>query len=163
MESRKVKLNIVKEEFSSAILKILDENIDVTIMVTGNSMFPLWKHKRDTVVLSKCAKTALQKGDIPLYRRDTGQFVLHRIIKVNNDSYNLCGDAQTQIEYNLKKDNILAVVKAFTRKGKEYSCNNPWYRLYTVLWLKLLPVRGVILKVCRIIQRIINVRSDKSS
>ena len=98
---------------------MLDENIDIAITVTGDSMFPLWRHMRDTAVLTKCDKTALRKGDIPLYRRKTGQYVMHRIIKANKDSYNLCGDAQTQIEYNLSAENIIAVVKAFTRKGKK--------------------------------------------
>lgn len=151
MELRKVKLDTSKEVFTSALVKLLDENIDITITVTGDSMFPLWRHKRDTVVLTKCNYSALKKGDIPLYRRSNGQYVMHRIIKVNEDSYNLCGDAQTHIEYNLSKEKILAVVKAFTRKGKEYNCRTPWVKAYTVLWIVLLPIRGILLKGYRII------------
>lgn len=147
METKHVKIDVEQEQFSLVLLKMLAENIDVTITVTGDSMFPLWRHKRDSVVLTKCDKTALKKGDIPLYKRRTGQYVMHRIIKVNKDSYNLCGDAQTQIEYDLAKDNIIAEVKAFTRKGKKYNCNDPWVRLYTALWIGLLPIRGIILKV----------------
>ncbi|MEQ8175958.1 MAG: S24/S26 family peptidase [Syntrophomonadaceae bacterium] len=142
MDLKQVKIIISNEKFSSIILKMLDENIDVSITVTGNSMFPLWRDKRDTVVLTKNDTTLLKKGDIPLYRRNSGQYVMHRIIKVNKDSYNLCGDAYTQIEYDLPRDKIIAVVKAFTRKGKYYDCNNPWVRLYTVLWIRLLPFRG---------------------
>ncbi len=153
MDVRKVKLDTSKEEFSAALLQLLDENIDVTITVTGDSMLPLWKHKRDTVVLTKCDKFALKKGDIPLYRRSNGQFVMHRIIHVHKDSYNLCGDAQTQIEYNLKKENIIAVVKAFTRKGKEYSCTSHWFKLYSALWLRLRPFRRILLKGYRMFQK----------
>lgn len=151
MDLRRVKLDTSKEEFSSALLNILDENIDVTITVTGDSMFPLWRHKRDTVVLTKCDKFALKKGDIALYRRENGQFVMHRIIKVNADSCNFCGDAQTQIEYNLAKDNIIAAVKAFSRKGKKYNCSNLWVRAYALLWIVLLPIRGILLKGYRVL------------
>ena len=151
MDIKHVKVDPSKEGFSSILLEMLDENIDVTVTVTGDSMFPLWRHKRDTVVLTKCDKTALKKGDIPFYRRKTGQYVMHRIIKVNKESYNLCGDAQTQIEYNLSKENIIAVVKAFTRKGKEYNCSDLWVRGYKALWIGLLPFRGILLRGYRIL------------
>lgn len=146
-----VKIDPSKEKDSSILLKMLAENIDVTITVTGDSMFPLWRHKRDTVVLTKCDKTTLKKGDIPLYRRTTGQYVMHRIIKVNHESYNLCGDAQTQIEYNLPTENVIAVVKAFTRKEKNYCCSDLRYKTYTVLWMRLFSCRRIILKCYRIL------------
>lgn len=117
----------------------------LSMNITGDSMFPLWRHRRDTAVLTKYDKTALRKGDIPLYRRRTGQYVMHRIIKVNRDGYNLCGDAQTQIEYNFSKENIIAIVKAFTRKGKKYCCSDLWYRVYTVFWIGPLPFRRIML------------------
>jgi signal peptidase len=145
--------NSSKEKLSSVLLTMLSENIDVTITVTGDSMFPLWRHKRDTVVLTNCDKSALRKGVIPLYVRESGQYVMHRIVKANNNNYNLCGDAQTQIEYNLPKEKIVAVVKGFTRKGKEYSCDDLWVRIYSVLWMWLFPFRGIILKAYRKLSR----------
>lgn len=156
MEYRKVKLDTSKEDFYTAVLELLDDNLEITITVTGDSMFPLWKHKRDTVTLTKCDKAALKKGDIPLYRRENGQFVMHRIVKVNEDSYNLCGDAQTQIEYDLKMEYIIAVVKTFTRKGTEYTCSNPWYRLYTVLWIKVRLLRHLLLIGLRFFRRLVH-------
>jgi signal peptidase I len=147
MEVKNVKVSISEEKFTSLLNKMLCENIDVTISVTGNSMFPLWRHKRDSVVLTNCDKTALRKGDIPLYRRATGQYVMHRIIEVNTESCNLCGDAQTQIEYNMPKENIVAVVKGFTRKGRRYNCSNSGVRAYSTAWIWLLPLRRILLKV----------------
>lgn len=155
MEYRKVKLDTSKEDFSSVLSEILDQGQDVTITITGDSMLPLWKHNRDTVVLAKCDKAGLKKGDIPLYRRNNCQLVMHRIIKVNKDTYNLCGDAQTHIEYNVNTKNIIAVVKTFTRKGKEYSCSNLWYRLYTVLWVSARPFRHIILRGYRLFNRLV--------
>jgi hypothetical protein len=147
MNIKHIKIDTNDPEASSALFKMLDEGMDINITVTGDSMFPLWKHKRDSVVITRCEKTSLKKGDIPLYRRVTGQYIMHRIVKVNNDSYNLCGDAQTQVEYNIKAENIIGVVKAFTRKGKKYDCRNLLFRVYSVLWVAILPFRGIFLRV----------------
>lgn len=149
MEIKNIKVNTSDEKFSCLLFKMLGENIDVTISITGDSMSPLWRHKRDTVVLASCDKTALRKGDIPLYRRATGQYVIHRIVNVNDNSYNLCGDAQTQIEYNVPKENIIAVVKAFNRKGKQFSCSSQCFKVYSTVWIWILPFRNIILKVYR--------------
>lgn len=147
MEIIRKKSKISIEEFSATILTILEENIGVTITTTGNSMYPLWKHKRDSVVLMKCDKFNLKKGDIPLYKRANGQHVLHRIVRVNSNSYDMCGDALSHIEYNFPKENLIAVVKSFTRNGKEYSCSSLLFRVYSTVWMWLLPFRGIILKI----------------
>jgi len=137
MKTKKVKTSL--ENLSSIFLALLDENIDITLTVTGNSMNPLLTHKRDSVVLTSCNKFNLKRGDIPLYRRSNGQYVLHRIIKVNKNSYNLCGDNQYIIEKNLPKESIIAVVKAFERNGKLYSCNDFIYKIYWRLRIFSIP------------------------
>lgn len=137
------------EKLSPILLTMLNEDITVTIPVTGNSMFPLWMHKRDSAVVTKCDKNNMKKGDIVLYQRKTGQYVLHRIVAVQRDSYTMCGDAQTQLERNLPKERVIAVVKSFTRKGKEYSCNNLVNRMYSEVWMWVLPFRGRIFGLLR--------------
>jgi len=140
-----VKKVITSTEIITPVLSaMLEEDMSVTITVTGNSMFPLWRHKRDSVTLNRCNKSALKIGDIPLYRRASGKYVLHRIVGVNENSYNLCGDNQTQIEYNLPKEDIVAVVSSFTRKGRKYSCGSLGYSLYWRMWIWLLPARRII-------------------
>lgn len=146
MRSVNEKLDGCNDKFTTVLLTMLNENMDVTITITGDSMLPLWKHKRDSVTLSICNKNTLKKGGVPLYRRETGQYVLHRIIKANDSSYDICGDAQWQIEYGVPKENIIAVVKSFKRKGKEYNCDCMWTELYSKVWILLLPFRGIIFK-----------------
>lgn len=147
MKTKNIKISTSDEKFYCFLTEKLDEGVNVTITITGDSMFPLWRHKRDTAILTNCDNIALKKYDIPLYRRATGQYVMHRIIKVNTNSYNLCGDAQTQVEYNVPKESIIAVVRAFTRKGKTYKCDNLIVKAYSTIWRCLLPFRGIILKV----------------
>ncbi|MCB2300095.1 S24/S26 family peptidase [Clostridium tagluense] len=142
MEVKKVLTSL--EKLSPLLLTMLNEGITVTLPVTGNSMSPLWKHKRDSVVLIKCDKYNLKKGDIALYQRRTKQYVLHRIVALQMDSYTMCGDAQRQLEKNIPKERVIAVVKSFTRKGKEYSCNHLGYQIYSAVWMWVLPFRGKI-------------------
>lgn len=49
--------------------------------IVGDSMMPMLRNRRDTVKIVP-AETPLKKYDLPLYRRPTGECVLHRIVKV---------------------------------------------------------------------------------
>ena len=40
------------------------------LVVTGNSMFPTLKHKRDSVVLVSQSKRGIKKGEIVFIKRD---------------------------------------------------------------------------------------------
>jgi hypothetical protein len=154
MEAVKKRTKISEDEFTARVLPILEQNLDVTVTTTGYSMFPLWKHKRDSAVLTSCDQFNLKKGDIALYKRASGQYVLHRIIKVNSESYDMCGDGQWEIEYNLPKENVIAVVIAFTRKDRKYSCRHISFRVYSALWL-CMPLRKINLKIFRKLSGII--------
>ena len=47
----------------------------------GTSMNPLFKMGRDRVYIEK-PKSRLKKGDIALYNRADGSYILHRVYKV---------------------------------------------------------------------------------
>ena len=129
------------------------QGLTVTLTVTGRSMRPLFFHKRDSVILSACDPYSLKRGDVPLYRRENGQYVLHRIVHVDEDSYTLTGDAQWQLETDLPKNRVLAVMTGFIRKGKTVDCCNFGYRVYKTLWMWLLPLRPFIARVFRALRR----------
>lgn len=141
---KQVEREVAFAELMPLIDDAFRQGLTVTITVTGNSMRPLFRHKRDSVVLSACDPQALKRGDVPLYRRPNGQFVLHRIAKVLPDTYTLVGDAQSEREYGLPKTCVLAVMTGFIRNGKAVSCRNLWYRLYAAVWLWLCPIRPYI-------------------
>ncbi len=141
------KVSTTMETLSHIILKMLDEKIDIIMTVTGTSMNPMLRHKRDKVILTACDKFSLRIGDIPLYKRNSGNYVLHRIIKVNENSYDLCGDNQYIIERNVPKENVIAVVNAFERDDKLYRCNDVMYRLYWHFWIFTIPFRGLMQQV----------------
>ena len=135
------------EELSPLIVGLINEGTDVTLTVTGNSMKPMLTHLRDSVVLTKCDPLALRVGDIPLYRREDGKYILHRILKSHDTVYDISGDHQWILERNVPKSCVLCVVKGFTRNGKYHSCDEYGYRLYAFLWRKMFPFRKTVMTV----------------
>ena len=123
------------------------QGMTVTLGVTGNSMLPLFRDKRDSVILAACDPKALRRGDVPLYRRPDGRFILHRILKVENETYTLAGDAQKELEVGLPKTCVIAVMTGFIRKGKTVSCRSLPYRMYSTLWMLLRPVRPTLFRI----------------
>ena len=99
---------------------------------SGTSMLPMLQDGRDQVVLSPLPKK-LRKYDLPLYQRENGQYVLHRIVKVS-DEYVCIGDNQFVTETGLRHDQMIAVVTSFIRKGKEYRTDALGYRIYCRFW-----------------------------
>jgi hypothetical protein len=59
--------------------------------VVGDSMMPLLRQGKDLVKVVPVEKP-LKKYDVVLFKRPTGEYVLHRIVKVKRDYYAICGD-----------------------------------------------------------------------
>lgn len=110
----------------------------------GTSMRPTIYGGRDQVVLVALPEK-LKKYDLPLYRRDNGQFVLHRIVKVGT-TYTCIGDNQFVYEQGVRRDQMLALVTGIYRKGKYYSTDGFGYRLYSRLWCWSRPARQFALR-----------------
>lgn len=108
--------------------------------VTGSSMSPTLRGGRDLVRLEKLAGRA-GRGDVLLYRRHSGQYVLHRCLKAGEPLI-CCGDRQLTKE-EVSGDQVLAVVTAFRRGGVWHEASAPLYRLYVQLWM-ILPLRRMV-------------------
>lgn len=111
----------------------------------GDSMMPLLREKRDLIIIEK-AQGRLKKYDVPLYKRDSGQYVLHRILKVRKDDYVICGDNRYSRESGITDRHIIGVLTGFVRDGKTYSVKDKKYRFYVHLWCDFFYVRAIILK-----------------
>lgn len=146
---KQIQREVAFDELMPIIEDSFCQGLTVTLPITGNSMRPLFSHKRDSVVLSACDPRSLKRGDVPLYRRDNGQYVLHRVVRVEKDTYTLTGDAQWELEVDLPKENVLAVMTGFIRKGKAVDCRCFGYRVYVTVWMCLRPLRPLIVRVWR--------------
>lgn len=100
----------------------------------GTSMLPLIVQGEDSVVLRR-SEAPLKRNDIAFYRRDNGQFVLHRIVKVSrNGIYTMCGDNQTVLEPNIRPDQIIGYVCAIYKGNEAINLKSFKYRAYLFFW-----------------------------
>ena len=141
-------------ELEPLLREVLDADGTFQITVTGTSNLPTLHPDRDTVVLGR-APAPLRKLDLPLYRRDNGQYILHRVVSVEKDgSYICCGDHQWTTESGVRQDQILACVVSIVRNGHEFSVLNKQYRLWVRIWVFLLPCRRFLIRVYHAVGRI---------
>lgn len=122
------------EDLMPLIVEKLASGGTVTFTPNGTSMLPMLRDGEDVVVLS-APKGRLSLFDVPLYCRDNGQYVLHRVIDFGYDgTYVMCGDNQFKKERGIRDDQIIAVMTGFYRKGKMYQPYYLRYRLYVNFW-----------------------------
>ena len=118
------------------------------LVVTGSSMVPTLQSRRDAVCLQLPDKP-LKKGDIILYKRENGQFVLHRIVSVPVDgTFFCCGDNQWEKE-TVSQAQVLSVVSALIRGGKTVTEDSGLPLLWAKCWVAFLPVRRPLLALRR--------------
>lgn len=154
--SKQEYVGVPLEELAPIMAECLAGGQEVVLTVTGNSMSPFVRDKKDQVVLVACDPTQLQPGDVPLYRRRGGKYILHRIVERDDgvcrtrwgeaeplssrcDSleYTMLGDAQWQEEPHIAPDQIVAVAKAFISRGKRWECDSEEYQINRLRWHRM--------------------------
>lgn len=129
-------------EYVSVLRELAEEGRVVSMLIAGSSMSPFLCHKRDYIYFTKPDRE-LRRGDMVFYQRDTGQYVMHRIYKRKKDDYYMVGDAQTQIEGPLRRDQIFARIIKVKRKGRIIEPGNFWWEFFEHVWIRIIPLRKV--------------------
>ena len=137
---------------SSSFEEVLARNGRLVYTNVGDSMLPLIREGRDLLVIEP-PRGRLKQYDIPLYRRDSGQYVLHRVLEVREDGYVLCWDNRWSKEYDVTDRQIIGVLTGLVRDGKERRLAGWKYRLYVFFWCRLFPLRAFFLKVRYVLKR----------
>ena len=123
----------------------------VSLVVTGFSMRPFLKHNRDVVHLRTWEKSDLKCGQLLLFQRTKGDFVLHRIRRVLSDGKLLMnGDGQNWCEI-ISREQIVAVVDSVQRKGSSTSAASFRFRLWSWFWYPTRPIRPFLFKLGRVL------------
>lgn len=132
-----------KSEFSlvdaiDAIQEVLNHGGEFRLYPKGRSMLPLIRQEKDSVVLKKRIdqpNVPLKRKEIAFYRRDSGQFVLHRVMRIERDgTYTMCGDNQLYLEKNIRADQVIGYVDGIYKKDRLLSLTSLRYRLYVLVW-----------------------------
>ena len=130
------KVRLVEPElFMQQLPQLLQEVESVPLIISGNSMAPFLTHGRDTVYLSRLTELP-KRGDMVLYRQ-------------KNDRYMLIGDGQRSVEPNIRREQIIAIVRTVRRKGKLLRKGNFCWEFFARVWLALVPVRPAITRMHR--------------
>jgi hypothetical protein len=117
----------------------LSDGQSIKFSPRGISMLPMLRQGIDSVVLSPLPEN-LKKYDLPLYRRENGKYILHRIIGAG-DTYVCMGDNQFVPEPGVKREQMIALVTGFYRGEKYHSVEEPIYKLYCRFWHFSRPIR----------------------
>ena len=137
------------EELIPVIRTQLENGGRAHLVVTGNSMHPTLRHCKDMVELVPLDREP-ERGDLILYQRKNGIYVLHRIVtKPENGCFICSGDHQWEPE-DVCADQIIALVDTYIRNGKHISVDHVATKLWVWFWVGVFPVRKPILKMRRI-------------
>ena len=132
-------------EYVGMLKELTEEGREVSMLIAGSSMSPFLIHERDMIYFKKPDRE-LKKGDMVFFQRRSGQFIMHRIWKVRPEGYYIVGDAQTQIEGPVERDQIFARITKVRRKGKWLEPGDFWWEFFAHVWLHMIPFRHVLMR-----------------
>lgn len=136
---------------------LLRQGQQVTLQVSGDSMRPTLKPRRDAVVLAPLTQWPPERGDILFYRsaKSPSGYALHRVYRLTPGGPIMNGDAQVWVEGPLRQGDVLAKGIALLRKGEPFDVEQRSYRIYVTLWRLTRPIRWPMFALWRGIKRII--------
>lgn len=139
----------MEKEFIGAD-KALLQNPEISVLTSGISMRPLFREHKDVVVIERVTRP-LKRGDVILYRRKGWEnFVLHRLIRITKKGLVIRGDNLYYNEYDINREDVIGILKAFYRGGKYCECEKSFaYKLYTQYIIISYPIRLVFTKCVR--------------
>ena len=136
------------EFYLADAIEVIDEILagggEFRMFPKGTSMLPLIVQGKDSVVLKRNTDVPAKKHDIAFYRRTSGQFVLHRVMRIEKDgTYTMCGDNQFDLEKGIKREQIIGYVSCIYKGDKKRENKALGYRIYVFFWC-IMPIRRLI-------------------
>lgn len=133
------------------INEILEMGYGTRITVTGSSMHPFLRGNIDSVELYAPDYNSIGRGDIILILRDSGEYILHRVLFKENNCFYIAGDSQCWSEGPIREDQIIGIVRTIWRRDKKIQCSNIVWRIVSILWVYIFPFRRFVLSAYRFI------------
>ena len=123
------------------------------MLSVGDSMEPMLHQRCEQLIIEKVNRE-LKNGDVVLYKRDSGQYVLHRIVKKKKDYFVIRGDNRF-INELVPKRWIIGILKGFYKDDNFIDCEkNAEYRSYTKTLKIKYPFRYVSMRIISVWKRI---------
>ncbi len=133
---------------SKTIEEVISELGVYIVKPKGTSMYPMLRLNCESICVVP-AQLPLKKYDVALYKRESGAYVLHRVIDIRDDGYVFCGDNQTFTESGITDAMIVGVLDSwYTTDNKKHTVRDKGYLRYVRFWCKSIRLRGCILLFC---------------
>ena len=147
-----MKVAVDTREYVAALKEMTEQGLEVSMTVSGTSMEPFLIHERDRIYFRR-PEGLIKKGDMVFFQRKTGEYVMHRVLKVKKQQYYLAGDHQTFLEGPIEEQQIFAKVVSVERAGVWLTENDKLWKFYAGWWRRLFWVRKVVNKLKWVIEK----------
>lgn len=127
------------KEIQTSIADELRAGRAVSTETHGISMKPLLIEGKTLVVIEPLRR-ALKVGELPVFLRPDGKYVIHRVIGMDEKNYYTRGDNCLNFE-TVPKEQMLGVVVEIYRNGRMLRVTDRRYKLYVAFWRALTPLR----------------------
>lgn len=131
--------------YINMLRELTESGKEVTLVVAGSSMAPFLIHHRDSICFRKPDRD-LRKGDMVFFQQTDGAYVMHRICRIRDNAYYLIGDAQTEVEGPIRREQIFALITKIKRKGKWICPGNFWWFFFARVWIRVIPFRRLFIR-----------------
>ena len=128
------------------------EGRTVEIKARGSSMRPFIQGGRDSIVLGPAH--GIRTGDILLCRIAQKDYVIHRLVRKEEDGLILMGDGNLKGTEHCTADKVVAKAIRIVGRKRTLSCDSPCFRFLSFLWWRLLPVRRYLLGLLRAVEKV---------
>ena len=123
-------MNLEKTDYKTA----LENSGVITVVPKGNSMWPFIKGGKCTVIIKKPI-SPINQLDVVLFQRENGDFVLHRVTKIDGEELVVKGD-NFNYQENISSAQVLGVMEGFYYKNKYTASNDQKYIKRVHKWYK---------------------------
>ena len=106
-----MKSNVIKADYQT----VLNQTGTLSFVPNGNSMWPFLKNGKQTVIIEKLP-TTVKELDVVFFKRENGDYVLHRVVAVDGEKLTVRGDSQLFTE-SINKEYAFGIMTGFY-KGK---------------------------------------------
>ena len=99
------------------------------LTVSGTSMMPFLRDQRDEGIFAPLERRSPERGDILLFQRRGGTYVMHRLYRIERDgTFTFIGDHQYRTEKGIQREQIKAYVPYVFRDGRKIDCEKGFLR-----------------------------------
>ena len=134
-------------EIIEEAIRLVREDVNVTLPVKGRSMLPFIIGGKESVILHRPG--LIDVGDVVLAWVDGCRYVVHRIIRIDGDNVTLMGDGNLTTEHCALDDIKAIATHVVDAKDKTHYLYNRWRMYGAKVWYWLRPIRRYLLAIYR--------------